>query len=447
MTEKLFGTDGVRGRVGERWITPEYCLRLGRAAAVFFSSGKKNSGKVFVGYDTRQSGSMLAASVAAGFAAEGFDVSIIGVVPTPAVSVVTMLSKGVCGVVISASHNPYWDNGIKFFKGDGTKLSDEEEMSIEEIFHRNDFLQRNEDVGSVQLENRSSEYISFLNDAFENLDLHGMKIALDCANGAAFSIAPKLLKDFGAEVIAFGISPDGININEDVGATHPAFIAGKVVEEGCDLGITLDGDADRLIMVDGHGNVVDGDQLIGMAARFFKKNGVLSNDMVITTIMSNIGLEIFLKGLGITLERAGVGDRYVASSMREKGSVLGGENSGHMIFSKIGPTGDGLVSALSILSIIRNENKPLDELVREIPMYPQVSKKVVVQKKPAFEYLKKTGEAIAEAEKRLENGRIVVRYSGTEPVLRIMAEGENREELEKVVSNIAEVADLEIKSL
>ncbi len=442
MSRKLFGTDGIRGRAGISPIDAETALRLGAAAGIFFKKRGNQLVRILIGRDTRISGSMLESAIAAGFASEGICVVLAGVIPTPGISFGVRKMGFDAGVVISASHNPYYDNGIKFFNNLGKKLSDEEELEIENYYFSGNFsFDGNAGIVSSMAE-PALFYKEFLVDSSKKLDI---TIALDCANGAAFEIAPEVFKKLGANLVATGTMPDGININEKCGALYPEIVAENTKNSGASIGIALDGDSDRLILSDELGNVIDGDQIIGIAALYLKERGRLPNNSVVTTVMSNAGLEIFLKNHGITMLRASVGDRYVSEMMEKSGSVLGGENSGHIIF-EINPTGDGILSAIQILNIMKETGKSLSELASPIKLFPQIQKKVKVKSKPDIDSIHELVEFIKEKEAKLSGGRILVRYSGTEPILRVMAEGADSVEVQKIVDEIAEKADFLINN-
>jgi len=451
MTKKMFGTDGVRGKANAFPVTVDNALKLGRAAVKYFKKNspiKEGKHKIVIGKDTRLSSYMLEAAMAAGICSAGADAVLLGPLPTPGISFITRSMRADAGIVISASHNQFYDNGIKFFDNKGNKLSDVMELELEAVFENDtaENLPVAGDVGRIyRVEDAQGRYVEFLKHTFpDNLTLDGLSASLDCSNGAAYRVAPTVLNELGAKLNVYAKTPNGMNINDNVGALHPETVAEKVLHNRSDIGIALDGDADRVILVDEKGDVVDGDQLIGIAANYMHKQGWLKNNTVVATIMSNVGLELYLKERGITMLRANVGDRYVIEKMKMSGAILGGENSGHIIFSKFNPTGDGIVSALQIMAIILKEGKPLSELRSEITLFPQVNKKLMVSKKVPIKDLIETSKLIKKKEEELGDGRIVVRYSGTEPVLRIMAEGEDVAIVEKVVNEIAEAASSEL---
>jgi len=442
MTRKYFGTDGIRGLVGEPPITPEFMVRLGYAAGeVLVRRAQLSPGlrpAVLIGKDTRISGYMLEASLEAGFAAAGVDVMLSGPMPTPAVAYLTRALRLQAGVVISASHNPYPDNGIKFFSGDGNKLPDAVEAEIEAQLAQPMRCRASAQLGRARrIEDAAGRYIEFCKSTFpQNLDLRGMKIVVDCANGAAYHVAPHVLHELGADVEAIGVSPDGFNINDAVGATRPKALQEAVRKNDADLGIALDGDGDRLVMVDGEGTLYDGDQLLYVIAKARVRNGGVAG--VAGTLMTNLALENALGKLGIPFARAKVGDRYVLEMLQSKRWQLGGENSGHIICLDKHTTGDGIVSALQVLSALRTQRSTLDAYTRELRLYPQVLINVRVQrgydwqKKPAVLKAKQT------AEKTLgRNGRVLLRASGTEPVLRVMVEGKDETKVRALAKTLA----------
>ena len=447
MSRKYFGTDGVRGRVGQPPITPEFVLRLGYAAGEVLVRRARRGGSaskggerpaVLIGKDTRISGYMLEASLEAGLSSAGVDVMLTGPLPTPAVAYLTRALRLQAGIVISASHNPFEDNGIKFFSADGAKLPDEVELEIEAGLSHPMRCNESAKLGKARrVEDAAGRYIEFCKSTFpSNLDLRGMKIVVDCANGAAYHVAPHVLHELGADVEAIGVSPDGFNINDHVGATKPKALQEAVRRHGAELGIALDGDGDRLMMVDGEGALYDGDQLLYIIAKERARCGGVAG--VAGTLMTNLALENALGKLGIAFARAKVGDRYVIEMLQEKRWQLGGENSGHIICLDKHTTGDGIVSALQVLSVLRTQRSTLDAYTRELRLYPQVLLNVRVprgydwQKKPAVLKAKQT------AEKTLgRNGRVLLRASGTEPVLRVMVEGKDETKVRTLAKNLA----------
>jgi phosphoglucosamine mutase len=440
MVRKYFGTDGIRGRANGV-ITPELALKVGQAAGLVFQRGDHRH-RVVIGKDTRLSGYMIETALVAGFTSVGMDVLLLGPVPTPAVAMLTRSMRADLGVMISASHNPFEDNGIKLFGPDGFKLNDAIEREIEGLIdadmHKR--LSGSQDLGRAKrIESVHARYVEFAKRTLpRQVTLDGLRVVVDCANGAAYRVAPETLWELGAEVIAIGTEPDGFNINRDVGSTAPAALVEKVRERRADIGIALDGDADRVLIVDEKGQVVDGDQLMAVVARSWKEDERLTQPGVVATIMSNLGLERYLGGLGLTLARTAVGDRYVLEHMRQHGYNLGGEQSGHIIMSDYTTTGDGLVAALQLLSVVQRQNRPVSEVCHCFDPLPQILKNVRY----------KTGEplrqdsvvsAIEHARERLGNaGRLVIRPSGTEPVIRVMAEGDDRGLVNAVVDEVVD---------
>ncbi|HUQ75209.1 MAG TPA: phosphoglucosamine mutase [Burkholderiales bacterium] len=446
MTRKYFGTDGVRGTVGESPMTPDFVMRLGYAAGKVLAGrigGQTAHPAVLIGKDTRISGYMIESALEAGFSAAGVDVHMCGPIPTPAVAYLTRAIRVSAGVVISASHNPYADNGIKFFSGDGFKLPDEIEASIEAEMEKPMRCNESSQLGKVRRrEDAGGRYIEFCKSTFPNeLDLKGLKLVVDCAHGAAYNVAPHVFHELGAEVIAIGAKPDGVNINDKVGATSPKALQAEVAKQKADVGIALDGDADRLVMVDGEGRLYDGDQLLYVIARNRAGNGRRNNERVTGvagTLMTNLAFENAMKRLGVGFGRAKVGDRYVLEMMREKKWQLGGENSGHIICLDKHTTGDGIVSALQVLRAVRESGKTLAELTAELVMYPQVLLNVAVPRGFKWDKFDSIKKAQADAEHSLNGkGRVLLRPSGTEPVLRVMVEGEPRDAIESAAQSIA----------
>jgi phosphoglucosamine mutase len=436
MTRNYFGTDGVRGTVGASPMTADFVLRLGYAA------GKVLSGKghpaVLIGKDTRISGYMIEAALEAGFSAAGVDVHMCGPIPTPAVAYLTRALRLSAGVVISASHNPYADNGIKFFSGDGFKLPDAIEAAIEAEMERPMGCNEASKLGRVwRVDDAGGRYIEFCKSTFPaDLDLKGLKIVVDCAHGAAYNVAPHVFHELGAEVASIGVQPDGFNINEKSGATSPAALTQEVLSSKADLGIALDGDADRLLIIDGQGKSYDGDQLLYAIAAHRATRRKVSG--VAGTLMTNLAFEKAMARLGIAFARARVGDRYVLELMREKGWELGGENSGHLICLDKHTTGDGIVSALQVLHAMRESGRSLASLTEDLVMYAQVLLNVEVPRGFDWRQHASIGKAQAAAEKSLVGrGRVLLRASGTEPVLRVMVEGEPREAIESAAQSIA----------
>jgi len=440
MAGKYFGTDGIRGRANQA-ITPDLALRVGQAAGLVFLRGEHRH-RVLIGKDTRLSGYMIETALIAGFTSVGIDVFQTGPMPTPAVAMLTRSMRCDAGVMISASHNPFDDNGIKLFGPDGYKLSDEIEHEIEALIDADlgKRLAKPGDLGRAKrIDGVQDRYIEFAKRTLaRNLSLEGMRIVIDCANGAAYRVAPEGLWELGAEVFPIGVDPDGFNINRDVGSTSPEALANKVREMRADIGIALDGDADRVVLVDEKGRLIDGDQLLAVVAESFREDGRLSRPGIVGTVMSNLGLERHLAGLGIELARTPVGDRYVLERMRADGYNGGGEQSGHIILSDHATTGDGFVAALQVLAVVQKSGKPVSQLCHRFEPLPQILKNVRYKgAKPLEESAVKA--AIASAQKRLDGqGRLLVRSSGTEPVIRVMGEGEDRALIEAVVDDIVD---------
>ncbi|HEV2511373.1 phosphoglucosamine mutase [Bosea sp. (in: a-proteobacteria)] len=440
MTRKYFGTDGIRGRANGV-ITPDLALRVGQATGIAFRRGEHRH-RVVIGKDTRLSGYMIENALVAGFTSVGMDVLLLGPMPTPAVAMLTRSMRADLGVMISASHNPYEDNGIKLFGPDGYKLNDEVEAEITRLIDSDLGKQLSSSAmlgRAKRVESAHARYIEFAKRTLpRNLGLDGLRIVLDCANGAAYKVAPEALWELGAEVITIGDEPDGFNINKDVGSTKPEALASKVRELRADLGIALDGDADRVLIADEQGQIVDGDQLMGVIARSWQEDGRLSAPGIVSTVMSNLGLERYLAGLGLSMARTAVGDRYVLEHMRANGFNLGGEQSGHIILSDYGTTGDGLVAALQLLAVVKRQEKPVSEVCHCFEPLPQILKNVrYKQGRPLEE--KPVVSAIKAAEQLLgEGGRLVIRPSGTEPVIRVMAEGDDRDLVLRAVDGVVE---------
>jgi phosphoglucosamine mutase len=438
LSRKYFGTDGVRGTVGRAPMTPDFVLRLGYAAGKVLA-GRGADAAVLIGKDTRISGYMVEAALEAGFSAAGVDVLLCGPLPTPGVAYLARALRLSAGVVISASHNPYADNGIKFFSGDGFKLPDAVETEIERALESPIGCNESAKLGKARrVDDAPGRYVEFCKSCFPaNLDLRGLRIVVDCAHGAAYSVAPNVFHELGADVVPIGVSPDGFNINELFGATSPRQLESAVRMHQADLGIALDGDGDRLIMADAQGALYDGDQLLYAIVKHRASKGPVAG--VAGTLMTNLAVEQAFAKLGVPFARARVGDRYVLELMREKGWMLGGENSGHLICLDRHTTGDGIVSALQVLAALRESNKTLRELTAELVMFPQVL--VNVQVPRGFEWQKDRAIAAAqaEAEKSLNGrGRVLLRPSGTEPLLRVMVEGEPRQVVEAAANAIAD---------
>ncbi|KQM74068.1 MULTISPECIES: phosphoglucosamine mutase [unclassified Sphingomonas] len=439
MARKYFGTDGIRGATNLSPMTAEMAMKVGMAAGAYFLRGDHRH-RVVIGKDTRLSGYMLESALVAGFTSVGMDVVMVGPMPTPAVAMLTQSMRADIGVMISASHNPYADNGIKLFGPDGYKLSDEAETAIEALIDGDVPLVASSAIGRARrIDDAQGRYIHFAKSTFpENLRLDGMRIVLDCANGAAYKVAPSALWELGADVVAIGVTPNGININDGVGSTAPQALAETVVASGADIGIALDGDADRLIVVDETGTIVDGDQLMATIAASWARQGRLAGGGLVATVMSNLGLERHLAAQGLGLIRTKVGDRHVLEKMRSSGYNVGGEQSGHIILSDYATTGDGLVAALQILAEVKRSGAPAGEVLHRFEPLPQLLKNVRFGGgKPLDDESVKA--VIAQAEDELVGkGRLVIRPSGTEPVIRVMAEGDDPGQVERVVDRICD---------
>ncbi|OSZ70613.1 phosphoglucosamine mutase [Sphingomonas sp. IBVSS1] len=436
-SRRYFGTDGIRGLTNTTPMTAALAMKVGQAAARHFLRGQ-HIHRVVIGKDTRLSGYMMESALTAGFTSVGMDVTLLGPMPTPAVAMLTRSMRADLGVMISASHNPFHDNGIKLFGPDGYKLSDEDEAAIEALLEEEIALAEPRAIGRARrIDDAQGRYIHFAKATFpEQLRLDGLKIVIDCAHGAAYKVAPAALWELGAEVIAMGVAPDGFNINDKVGSTHPKALQLKVLESGADIGIALDGDADRLIVVDERGQVVDGDQLMALIASRAAEAGTLKGGALVATVMSNLGLERFLAGRGMALHRAAVGDRHVLEMMRTSGCNVGGEQSGHIILSDHATTGDGLVAALQVLSALVATGKPASELLHLFDPLPQLLKNVRFKGGAPLETAG-VKAAIAAAEAALAgSGRLLIRKSGTEPLIRVMAEGEDKALVARVVDEV-----------
>jgi len=449
MSEKLFGTDGVRGEANTAPMSPDLILKLAQASAYHFMKKVKHEWihgdhrfTVVIGKDTRLSGYMVEAALMAGFVSMGVDVVLLGPLPTPAVAMLTRSLRANLGVMISASHNPFQDNGIKFFDGEGCKITEEDEKKIEGfVASKNVPLAPAAKVGKAKrLDDAAGRYIEFAKATFpRGQRLDGLKIVIDCAHGSAYKVAPKVLWELGADVISIGIDPNGSNINLNCGATSLNALQEKVLETKADLGIALDGDADRLIMVDENGTILDGDQLMALIATLWLANGSLQGDGIVSTVMSNLGFERYMEEKGLTLHRAAVGDRAVLELMKEKGCNVGGEQSGHIILSDYATTGDGLIAALQILSLIQTSKVKASEISSTFTSVPQILKNIRISHKIDLSS-EPVHQAIMNAEHELGNsGRLLVRSSGTEPLIRIMAQGDDKNLLLKVIHNLVEV--------
>ncbi|PLX84798.1 MAG: phosphoglucosamine mutase [Desulfuromonas sp.] len=446
MNKKLFGTDGVRGVANVYPMTTEVAMQLGRAAAYVFKHQDRRS-RIVIGKDTRLSGYMIENALAAGICSMGVDVLLVGPLPTPGIAFITSSMRADAGVVISASHNPYQDNGIKFFARDGFKLPDAIELRLEELVdsdHIDSLRPTAEAVGKAfRVDDAAGRYIVYLKNSFpRSLDLTGLKVVLDCAHGAAYKVAPAVLEELGAEVICYGVSPNGKNINDGCGSMHPEVIAAAVREHGADLGIALDGDADRCIFVDGAGSEVDGDHIMAICGTHLLRQGGLPGETVVATVMSNMGLDIAIRRHGGKVVKTAVGDRYVVEEMRRGGYLLGGEQSGHMIFLNHNTTGDGVVTALQVLAIMQETGKPLAELAQVMTSLPQVLVNVRVRERRSVEEIPEIAARIDAVTGQLgDSGRVLIRYSGTEPLLRIMLEGEDQQEITAMANDIAHVVE------
>ncbi|MTI80819.1 MAG: phosphoglucosamine mutase [Firmicutes bacterium] len=440
---KLFGTDGVRG-VANRELTAELAFKLGQAGACVLTD-QGEAKKIVIGRDTRISGDMLEAALVAGICSVGVDVYKVGVMPTPAIAYLTRELGAAAGVVISASHNPVEDNGIKFFGPSGYKLTDQVEEKIETMVLDNS-LEYPSPVGgdlgcTFKIDDALDRYVNFARQTI-NTDLKGLKIVVDCANGAAYQVAPRVLSELGAEVIPVFNFPDGVNINKDCGSTHPETLMKKVVEHGADIGLAHDGDADRVLAVDGNGKLVDGDQIMVICAKHLKQQGQLPLDTLVVTVMSNLGLHTVLKQSGINVLQTKVGDRYVMEKLLESGVTLGGEQSGHIIFLDHNSTGDGIITALQLLAVMKETGHSLNKLAAQMEHYPQLLKNVRVEDKEKVMNSSQVKKAIAQVEKDLQGeGRVLVRPSGTEPLVRVMAEAKDPNKLNEVVNKLVGIIE------
>ena len=441
---KLFGTDGIRGVANEYPMTPEMVENIGRAVAKIFK-GKEGKASVVIGKDTRISGDMLERALVSGICSMGSDAYLTGILPTPGVAFITALKQANAGIVISASHNPYYDNGIKIFNGDGFKLSDEREAEIETLVLDKTITALTKSIRNIGrtygISDADIKYKNFVKGSMpETFDLKGLKITVDCSNGATYKIAPLMFAELGAEVEAFFTHPDGKNINDRCGSEHPEVLKQMVVDHGADIGLAFDGDGDRLIAIDETGDVLSGDQILAVCAKFLKQKGRLKRNRVVSTIMSNMGLGVALKNMGIEHIMSNVGDRYVMQEMIASGAILGGEDSGHMIFLDHHTTGDGMLTALRLIEVMINESKPLSELKKVMTVFPQALLNVEVRKKPDIDTIPEITQEIKLVEEKLKGkGRVLVRYSGTQPMCRVMVEGPTIEETTEYCEQLADI--------
>ena len=443
----FFGTDGIRGLANKHPLKPEVIVKIGRGIGLYFKRKHKNPGKtkIIIGKDTRLSGYMIETAIISGLCSAGVNAYLVGPMPTPAVAHLVKSFAADAGIVISASHNPFQDNGIKIFDSDGYKLNELAEEEIESLIESDEEV-IGEDLGKAfRIDDAGGRYIEFAKSSIGNLSLKGLKIVVDCANGAAYSVAPKIFSELGAEVIVMHNKPNGKNINKNCGALHPESLVKKVVEEKADAGIALDGDADRVIMVDENGKVLDGDDILFMNALFLKDHNRLKNNLVVATVMSNFGFEKALNERGIKLVRVNVGDKHVAMKMKEIGASIGGEQSGHIIFRDYSTTGDGTITALQTLRVLKKTGKKLSYFSNLIKKTPQILVNLEVEKKIPINNLPKTKEAILKLQRELDgNGRILVRYSGTQNLLRVMVEGTDESLIKNFAERIVKIADEEI---
>ncbi|MBI4412117.1 MAG: phosphoglucosamine mutase [Deltaproteobacteria bacterium] len=441
--KKLFGTDGIRGKANRYPMTPEVALSLGQAIAVHFSR-KKGGGRIVIGKDTRRSSYLFEYALSAGISSMGAQAILTGPLPTPGIAFLTTAMRADAGVVISASHNPFEDNGIKFFDHEGFKLSDEVELQMEEyVFSSHD--DSTKPTGSVigravRIKDAVGRYVEFLKSTFpKKLNLKGFKVVVDCANGAGYKVGPLLFSEMDAEVIAIGCEPNGTNINDRCGALHPEKTVEMVKKTKADIGIAIDGDGDRVILCDEKGEIVDGDRVLALCALERKKEGKLHKDTVVGTVLSNMGLEIYLKENNLKLIRTKVGDRSIVTEMKKHGYTLGGEPSGHLIFMDLATTGDGFIAALQVLAYMLKMQKPLSELAHQMPVFPQETKNIKIKERKALESIAPLQKELKAVEKDLSGkGRVILRYSGTEPLLRITIEGENEKMVKKNLERLSD---------
>ena len=448
MNKRYFGTDGIRGTVGNPPITPDFMLKLGWAAGKVFAGNGNGRNKILIGKDTRISGYMFEAALEAGVTAAGVDINLTGPMPTPAIAYLTRTLRAQAGIVISASHNSYEDNGIKFFSGGGTKLPDDLEFAIEDLLDKEVATVNAQSLGKAsRISDAAGRYIEFCKSSVDSsLKFNGLKIVVDCAHGSTYHIAPAVFEELGAKVKSIGVSPDGLNINENSGSTSPQALAETVLAEEADLGIAFDGDGDRVIMVDHLGNIVDGDEILYVIARDLRRQSIEFGG-VVGTAMSNLGLELALDALDVPFVRTPVGDRYVMKEMLDRGWYLGGENSGHIVCLGITSTGDGIISALQALAAIVNCEQPLSDLCSKMRKLPQSMVNIEVANVVDITQNKTVQSAVSDVESKLgKNGRVLLRPSGTEPVLRVMVEGEDIDVVDKLVHELSEVVATEFAS-
>lgn len=441
---KYFGTDGIRGRVGQAPITPDFVLKLGWAVGCVLANGRGS--KVLIGKDTRISGYMFEAALEAGLSAAGVDIHLLGPMPTPAIAYLTRTLRAKAGIVISASHNPYYDNGIKFFSAEGNKLPDEIELAIERQLDQPMTTVESAKLGkAIRIEDARGRYIEFCKSTVPgNFNLKGMKIVLDCAHGATYHVAPDVFAELGAEVIELGVEPDGLNINDNCGSTKPQLLQKIVLAENANLGIALDGDGDRLIMVDHQGEILDGDELVFIIAKNALRNYQLKGG-VVGTLMSNLGFELAIQQLGLQFVRAKVGDRYVLEALHRHGWQLGGETSGHIIYLDATTTGDGIIAALQVLAAVCQTQQTLHELKKGMQKFPQVMLNVQVANHPVSLEHSQIKQAIVAAEAQLnQRGRVLLRASGTEPVVRVMVEGDDLSQVDKIAQELASIVKIAV---
>lgn len=451
--KSLFGTDGIRGVANRHPMTPEMSLKLGKALTYLLKQGGiTHKPKIVIGKDTRLSGYIFEQALSSGIAAMGADVLLVGPLPTPAIAFITQSMRADAGIVISASHNPYEDNGIKIFDRHGFKLPDEVELRLEELIENgggDHLVATPDDIGKAhRIEDAPGRYVVFAKNSFPcDMTLEGIKIVLDCANGAAYKVSPIIFEELGSDVVTIGVHPDGRNINTECGSLNPELLRNKVLETGADIGIALDGDADRVIFCDERGEIVDGDKIIAICADEMIKSGKLRGNAVVTTLMSNMALENFIRGRGMDFFRTEVGDRYVVEAMRARGCNLGGEQSGHIIFLDHTTTGDGTLAALQVLAIMKREGRKLSELSKIIDLYPQLLLNVKIRKKKELSQIKGLSELLDRNETRLMGkGRINIRYSGTEPISRVMVEGEDVSLIKEIANELADAIKRDIGS-